>query len=79
MSRKLQQAVPRLDAIRVLRCPETHRYFTGNGWSDDPAQAERFPNPLEAIRTCLVHEMESVELVLWAAETHAELFSTRLR
>ncbi len=79
MSGEFAKAEPSVDTLRLLRCRKTHRYFTGEAWTDDPAQAELFPNSLDAIRTCLSRDIRDVELVLCAPGTHAELFSTQLR
>ena len=66
-------------ATRQLRCVKTHRYFTGNSWSEDPNQAQAFPDALEAVRACVTNDLHEVELVLRAPVTGTVLFTTQLR
>ena len=68
-----------LPVARLLRCRKTKRYFTGRGWSDDPAHAEIFPKQLDAVRACVSHNLENIELVLRIGGTQAELFVTTVR
>jgi len=64
---------------RLLRCRKTQRYFTGRGWSDDPTQAEMFADQIDAVRACLTHNLENVELVLRANGSQVDLFCTSVR
>ncbi len=66
-------------AIRLLRCRKSHRYFTGRGWSADPGQAEVFDDEIDAARACVCHDLKDVELVVRAAVSGTELFSTPVR
>ena len=68
-----------LPVARLLRCRKTKRYFTGQGWSEDPAHAEVFPKQLDAVQACLSHDLQNIELVLKVAGTQVELFSTTVR
>jgi hypothetical protein len=68
-----------LNVQRFLRCRKSHRYFTGNGWTDDPSLAQAFPEELEAARACVTHNLRDVELVLCTHSTGTELFTTLVR
>jgi hypothetical protein len=65
--------------VRLLRCTKTHRYFTGEGWSEDPGQAKVFMDEIEAVRACVYGELQNVELVLRAFGAHTDLFCTAVR
>jgi hypothetical protein len=66
-------------AARLLRCRKSPRYFNGNGWTDDPSQAQTFPDEIDAARACITHNLHDVELVLRTPITGTELFSTPVR
>ncbi len=66
-------------AVRMLRCRRTRRYFTGHGWSDDPADAASFLDEVDAARACVDHDLHKVELVLRTQFSGVELFSTPVR
>ncbi len=66
-------------AARLLRCQKTKRYYTGYRWSDDPSQAQVFPDEIDAARACVTHNLHEVELVLRTRVTGVELFSTPVR
>ncbi len=66
-------------AARLLRCRDTHRYFTGHGWSDDASQAQAFNSIVDAATACVSHDLRHVELVLRTPLTGTELFSTAIR
>ncbi len=66
-------------AQKVLRCRKTHRYFTGSGWTDDPCEAEEYPDGVDAARACVTHNLHDIELVLRSHLTGTELFSTPVR
>ncbi len=68
-----QQNVP---VVRLLRCRKTQRYFTGQGWSDNPACAEKFQEQLAAVRACLAHKLDNMELVLRHDGGQTDLFCT---
>ena len=65
--------------VRLLRCTKTHRYFTGDGWSDDPRQAKTFTDEIDAVRASVYGELQNVELVLRACGAHTDLFCTAVR
>jgi hypothetical protein len=67
------------NAIRVLRCRLSRRYFTGRDWSHDPSDAEAYGNEMEVARACVSHNLREVELVLRSPITGAEFFSTKVR
>ncbi len=66
-------------AARVLRCRNSKRYFNGDGWTDDPSDAQVFPDEIDAARACVTHNLRDVELVLRTHLTGIELFSTPVR
>ena len=65
--------------VRLLRCTHTHRYFTGDGWSEDSSQAKIFTDEIDAVRACVYGGLENVELVLRAHGAHTDLFCTAVR
>jgi hypothetical protein len=65
--------------IRVLRCRMTHRYFTGDGWCENPEHAETFPDQIGAARACASHKLENIELVLRVEGSQTDLFCTPMR
>ena len=79
MANTTDQVVDFLHAQRLLRCRKSQRYFTGAGWTDDPTQAENFPDDLHAARACVSHDLHDVELVLRTQSTGTELFCTAVR
>ncbi len=79
MSQMVDQRAAALGVSRMLRCKITHRYFTGGGWTDNRDQAQRFTNVEEAVRACVCHGLQNVELVLHAPGGGAELFVTTIR
>ncbi len=66
-------------AARVLRCRKSHRYFTGEGWTTDPDDAQIFIDDLDAARACVANDLHDVELVLRAKVSGTEFFSTPVR
>ncbi len=64
---------------RILRCRKTHRYFNGEGWTDNPSQAQVFPDEVDAARACVTHNLHEVELVLRTRLARVEFFSTPVR
>jgi hypothetical protein len=64
---------------RLLRCRQTKRYFTGNGWSEDPSHAKPFRDEIDAVRTCVSNDLNNIELVIRLSGSSADLFSTPIR
>jgi hypothetical protein len=79
MASSLKGNKTKLPVARLLRCRKTHRYFTGEGWSDDPAQAEVFCDQIDAVQACISHNLENIEMVLRVNGSQVELFCTTLR
>lgn len=69
----------RTDIRRILRCRRSSRYFTGVGWDEDPEKAKHFPDEMEAVRACVEHGLEDVDLVLRASQGQTDLFCTSIR
>jgi hypothetical protein len=67
-----------LEAVRVLRCTRTRRYWTQDGWRDQLAEAAKFSDEIDAARGCVIHKLKDVELVV-CVPGGAEIFSTLLR
>ncbi len=67
------------EAVRLLRCRRTGRYFNGDGWSEDPDNAQPFSDEVDAARACVTHNLRQVELVLRTKISHTEIFSTPMR
>ncbi len=66
-------------ATRLIRCCNTHHYFNGHGWTDDPAQAQLFSDDIDAVRACISHDLHEIDLVLRTPLTGTEIFTTRVR
>jgi hypothetical protein len=64
---------------RLIRCQRTRRYFSGGGWTEDPAKAHDFPDEVAAVRACVEHGLQDVELVLRVPGGRTDLFSTSIR
>ena len=67
------------NAVRILRCRKSNRYFTGGEWSPDPAQAKVYPQVIDVARECVSYNLHEVELVLRLELGGAELFCTPVR
>jgi hypothetical protein len=65
--------------VRLLRCRRTNRYFCEGGWTEDATQAKAFMDEMDAVRACLNHSLEEVELVLREPGSDVDLFSTPVR
>jgi hypothetical protein len=65
--------------IRILRCRATRRYFTGEGWSENPDSAQLFPDEFGAVRACVSSHLDNVELVLRVDGSQTDLFCTQVR
>jgi hypothetical protein len=72
-------ATEQLTIDRVLRCRRTNRYFTGDNWSSDIAEAASFPTQGEAVRTSIVKDLREIDLLVLARGTAHKIFSARLR
>ena len=79
MANRAKQDNINLPVARLLRCRNTRRYFTGEGWTENPAEAAVFGEPLDAVRACVSHNLQNIELVLRIDGTHVEIFSTTVR
>ena len=67
------------EITRLLRCRKTRRYFTGQGWSQEPSDAAQFSHSIQAARACVNHDLHDIELVLRSQVTGVELFCTFVR
>ena len=65
--------------VRLLRCRNTRRYFTGEGWSEDPEFAQLFPYEFGAVRACVSNQLDNVELVLRVGGSQTDIFCTQVR
>ncbi|HYG35433.1 MAG TPA: hypothetical protein VEC99_11645 [Clostridia bacterium] len=79
MSEILNAETAQLSAVRLLRCQETQRYYTGEGWTDNPTHAQPFPNEEEAVRACSSHDLHKIELVLRDPVAGKELSARPIR
>jgi hypothetical protein len=64
---------------RFLRCKATGRYYTGSGWTDDPAQAMSYTSSADAARTAVVSHLANVEVVVQGTEGTADLIRVSIR
>ena len=67
------------NAIRVVRCRRSHRYFTGAGWSRDPAKAKGYASRFDVAEACVSHNLHEVEMVVRSQVSGTELFCTGVR
>ena len=63
---------------RLLRRKDTKQYFNGDGWTDDPAQAQTFSDVLEAASTCSRFKLTNVELALRVEPGACDVFCTQM-
>jgi len=61
---------------RLLRHKDTAKYFNGDGWTEDPAQAETLFDVLEAAATCKRFKLTNVELALRVEPGACDVFCT---
>ncbi len=70
--------LPQLPVVRVIRCLRTGRYFTGLDWTADLSQAQTFPDEVQAVRACVRHGLQNVELVVRVPGFFTDLCTVRL-
>jgi hypothetical protein len=75
----LYRSKPSPTPDRCLRCSRTHRFWKPDGWTTDPEEAARFADEMEAVRACVTHQLQDIELVLLHPEDHTEVFATAIR
>lgn len=63
---------------RLVRCLETRRYLTVEGWTLYPVDAIHFANQMGAVSFCIDHSLHNVELVLLGPDAR-EIFTSRIR
>jgi hypothetical protein len=63
----------------MIRCISSGKYFHDGSWTQDPSQAEHFPDAGKAIEACLRHRFTDVELVIQLNSEAAGVFDTRVR
>ena len=64
---------------RMIRCRQTHRYFKDGDWTENAIEATTYGDEMEAVRACLDHDLNNIELVLRAQGSQADLFCTLIR
>lgn len=64
---------------RLLRCNRTQRFFQEGGWTENPRRAKVFPDEIAAVRACVQHDLQDIELVLRSSGAGADLFSIPMR
>ena len=69
----------RMGVVRVIRCKHTSRYFGEQGWTEDLGGAQIFGDNIGAVRTCVEHGLNNVELVLRVPGSSHDLFCTTIR
>ena len=65
--------------IRLIRCCHTRRYFKDGAWTEDPSDATCFAAEIDAVRTCVVNNLQNVELVLSTPGTYVDVVTARIR
>ncbi len=79
MAELIKETIAQPQVLRLLRCQKTNRYFTGDGWSEDPQRAKNYADEIEAARACVEHDLTHVDLVLRAAGAQGDIFITPVR
>lgn len=79
MARTINGIAQESPVIRVLRCRRTNRYFSRDGWCENPEHAETFPDQIGAARACASHKLVNIELVLRVNGSPTDLFCTPMR
>lgn len=46
----------------VIRNPKDGQYYTGEGWSDDPAEAKEYKDEQAAQQIMTIHSMKDMEI-----------------
>lgn len=64
---------------RFLRCKATGRYYTGSGWTDDPAQAKHYASSADAARTAVASHLANVEVVVQGQDGTGDLIRVSIR
>jgi hypothetical protein len=77
MATVLREDNQQATVTRLLRCENTRRYFTGDGWTENSAEAAHFPDEMAAVHVCIERRLVNVELVLRFED--ADIFSARIR
>jgi hypothetical protein len=49
---------------RLIRKTKSRKYFDHGEWTPDIAQAQKFPNPLSAIRCSIRNDLRNAEVVV---------------
>ncbi len=63
---------------RLLRHKDTAQYFSGDGWTEDPSQAQTFCDVVEAAATCNRFKLTNVELALRVEPGACDVFCTQM-
>jgi len=79
MATMLKSAPLELYVLRLLRCCQTGRYFKDGAWTEDPSDATCFAAEIDAVRTCIVNNLQNVELVLSTPGTYVDVVTARIR
>ncbi len=64
---------------RVLRSRDSHQYFDGQGWTDNPEEAKSFTDVVEAAGLCAQLGLSNVELAVRVRSASCDLFCTPVR
>ncbi len=79
MAAMIKANLQKQTVCRLVRCRQTGRYFKQGGWTDDPSQALTFADEIEAVRACVRHGLNNVELVFRVPGGLSDLFCTPIR
>ncbi len=64
---------------RLLRRQNSREFFKGDGWTDNPEEAQTYGDALEAAETCVRNGLSDVELALRIGTNACDFFCTHLR
>lgn len=64
---------------RVLRHCESKAYFRNGEWTQDPEDAEHFPDVMQVAEACVRYGLSDVEVALRFQAANCDLFCTSIR
>jgi len=79
MSKALKKGSHPKPVKRLLRRCATQEYFKGDGWTNNPDEAQAFSDIVEAAEICARHQLSGVELTLRYSGVATDVFCTPMR
>ena len=79
MARTIPKSNYDATVTRLVRSRTTQRFYSGRGWTENPQEATKFADVLEAAETCARHKLVNVELAVRLSANGSDLFCTLIR